>query len=764
MDSKAFFLILWRRKWVVIFTMLIALGVAIVGAQQIPVEYTAEARIRVLTSSSGSADFLQYDLRYTDRLMNTYSRLLVGDEMLGLLRTELGISELPEISVTALPETEFMDIVVKDTDPELARDTANTLADIVIARGKELLAQGDEATLEVLRGEIDQRELQLNKLRDEYNDLLNNPESNAERIALTANLLTVREEDLTSLQRIYSQAQSIEAERQPRISLVHEAELPASPSSPNLLMIIALGGILGAAGGVGLAFVIDSMDHTLRTRDEIQVVSGLPILGAIPASRWLRKRRTASGKPYLEEAFRRLRFSLFAPPSTATNIPAENRLPIAEDDLVKNRLLIIEDDVDTQQMLTTYFETQGYEVFYAHAGADGIALTRAKLPNLVLLDVMLPDMDGFDVCRELRSATVTRSIPITFLTARGSRADKLAGLELGADDYVTKPFDVEELRLRVQRSIVRASRDHLYEPRTGLPSGPVIEGVSATYPGHVPSWPAEGAMSHDTLASLTLRDLARMIEHDKGNGTLETTGHQHQQDLSTAPIGSRPSYRGKVALFTSSVPDEGKTTVVSNLARVIGLSNRPVLVIDGNLLSPGIHKQMRLPNTVGLTDVLYGHATLEDAIQSTATDNVDALTVGSEAIDASAYLESATMRQVIEHAVRNYEHVLIDGSALLASVDSLSLASLVDTVVLVVRQDHTKASALSSSRNLLTTVAAPILGVIVNCASTDITNRYHQASEQTNMRTNSEAGAEAWRRSVSEYGWNQTRHDESSLL
>jgi DNA-binding response OmpR family regulator len=143
--------------------------------------------------------------------------------------------------------------------------------------------------------------------------------------------------------------------------------------------------------------------------------------------------------------------------------------------MAKKRLLIIEDDVDVSEMLLTFFESQGYEVFHAEEGAQGIALSRAKFPNLILLDVMLPDMDGFDVCKALRTTTLTKYIPITFLTQRDNRADKVAGLELGADDYVTKPFDIEELRLRVQGSIRRATRDHLHETRTGLPSGPLIE-------------------------------------------------------------------------------------------------------------------------------------------------------------------------------------------------------------------------------------------------------------------------------------------------
>ena len=155
--------------------------------------------------------------------------------------------------------------------------------------------------------------------------------------------------------------------------------------------------------------------------------------------------------------------------------------------MAKKRLLIIEDDIDVQEMLTVYFESQDYEVLHASEGAEGIALSRSKFPNLILLDVMLPDMDGFDVCRALRTTTLTKYIPITFLTQRDARADKVAGLELGADDYVTKPFDVEELRLRVQSSIRRATRDHLHEPRTGLPTGPMIRAELARLSGQ-PGW------------------------------------------------------------------------------------------------------------------------------------------------------------------------------------------------------------------------------------------------------------------------------------
>jgi PleD family two-component response regulator len=88
---------------------------------------------------------------------------------------------------------------------------------------------------------------------------------------------------------------------------------------------------------------------------------------------------------------------------------------------------------------------------------------------------MLPDMDGYSVCRELRQTTRTSHIPIIFLTQKDERSDKIAGLELGADDYITKPFDIEELKLRVKNAIDRVEREKSMDPDTGLPAGKLIE-------------------------------------------------------------------------------------------------------------------------------------------------------------------------------------------------------------------------------------------------------------------------------------------------
>lgn len=140
-----------------------------------------------------------------------------------------------------------------------------------------------------------------------------------------------------------------------------------------------------------------------------------------------------------------------------------------------HRLLLVEDDPDVSEMLLTYFESQQYEIIHAESGLTGVELARQHLPSIILLDVMMPDIDGYEVCRRIRSMALTRYIPIIFLTQRDDRSAKVKGLELGADDYITKPFDLDVLRLRVQGAIRRATRDHLHEPRTGLPTGAWIQ-------------------------------------------------------------------------------------------------------------------------------------------------------------------------------------------------------------------------------------------------------------------------------------------------
>jgi DNA-binding response OmpR family regulator len=134
---------------------------------------------------------------------------------------------------------------------------------------------------------------------------------------------------------------------------------------------------------------------------------------------------------------------------------------------MKHTLLIVEDDLDTSEMLRVYFEAQGYRVVTAGGGQEALEKCRTEPPDLILLDVRLPDIDGFEVGRHLQEDVRTSRLPVIFVTERRERDDRIAGLKLGAIDYITKPFDVQELRLRVRNALRRAGSQN--NPITGLP-------------------------------------------------------------------------------------------------------------------------------------------------------------------------------------------------------------------------------------------------------------------------------------------------------
>jgi len=128
-------------------------------------------------------------------------------------------------------------------------------------------------------------------------------------------------------------------------------------------------------------------------------------------------------------------------------------------DMGRQSILVVEDDQDILQLLAFNFESAGFAVATAADGVEGLRLTRRSKPDLLVLDLMLPGLSGFDVCKELKRDPATRELPIVMLTARGEEIDRIVGLELGADDYVVKPFSFRELLLRVQAVLRRAGAE-----------------------------------------------------------------------------------------------------------------------------------------------------------------------------------------------------------------------------------------------------------------------------------------------------------------
>ena len=136
------------------------------------------------------------------------------------------------------------------------------------------------------------------------------------------------------------------------------------------------------------------------------------------------------------------------------------------------RIAVIEDERDLAGLLAFQLEKEGYKVLTAHDGKSGFELVSQELPDLVLLDIMLPIVSGVEVCKLLKKQKSTRGIPVIMLTAKGEEIDRVIGFEVGADDYVTKPFSMRELLLRVKVAQRRTGRDDDGEDRVTV-MGPV---------------------------------------------------------------------------------------------------------------------------------------------------------------------------------------------------------------------------------------------------------------------------------------------------
>jgi pilus assembly protein CpaE len=146
---------------------------------------------------------------------------------------------------------------------------------------------------------------------------------------------------------------------------------------------------------------------------------------------------------------------------------------------VANKILVVDDDLDTLRLVGLMLERQGYQIVAASSGHQALALAKAELPDLVLLDIMMPDIDGFQVTRQLRADPTTQDMLIIMFTAKGQMEEKLEGFEAGADDYLTKPTQPRELVAHVRAVLKRGKRPRAPAPRDFREHGRVIGLISA---------------------------------------------------------------------------------------------------------------------------------------------------------------------------------------------------------------------------------------------------------------------------------------------
>lgn len=228
--------ILWVRKGIILVTSLVTVAVVIIGLLLIPTTYKAVATLRVVPPTRGSSEYVQ--LLYADRIMNTYVELASSNHVVAELRSRLGFEEPPKIDVEVIPETDLLRITVRDTNPALARDTANALADILIS------------------------------------------------------------------QRVV---------RETTVTVVEPAVTPKPPTVLSWVLYIAAGLLTGLSAGMALVFFFENLDTRLYTPDQIEDLTGLPIVGRIPSLGGSESPSSAAdGWRFQMEAFHRLRMNLLA--------------------------------------------------------------------------------------------------------------------------------------------------------------------------------------------------------------------------------------------------------------------------------------------------------------------------------------------------------------------------------------------------------------------------------------------------------------------
>lgn len=310
MEIREYLTIFWRRKWVIMCTFIVTLAVVIVATNKTTPIFTATSMLRVATSPTGTISYTDY--QYANRLMNTYSQLATTNPVLDELKQRLGLTYLPKIGVEIVPDTELLQIQVEHQNPTLAAQIANTLADILVSQSVELYTGSGKSSLEILNEQLQVMEDELNQARKEYTALVAKNPNDTITIQTAKQSLDSKQQIYDSILNEYEQARIRAALREKSISIVEPAVPPVSPSKPNVMLNITLGGLVALLGGSGLAILFENFDTTLYSTEQIEKVTELPILGTVPNTDIRKQLISMNGNnPYID-AFRRLRSKLLA--------------------------------------------------------------------------------------------------------------------------------------------------------------------------------------------------------------------------------------------------------------------------------------------------------------------------------------------------------------------------------------------------------------------------------------------------------------------
>jgi capsular exopolysaccharide synthesis family protein len=300
--------ILWHRRWVIVITLVVTLSTAAVVISQTPPIYTASTTLRISPSGVNPLDYASY--LYFDRLMAGYQEIGTSDIVVAQVAEELGVSEAPEYEVSAVSGTDLLQITVKDTDPVIAAETANIIAEILVNQGRDLYTSGEREAQSTLEASLQQTRQQLDSMEEQRRNLIAEVPVDQEQLDELDRDIEIQQRAYDQLLESYVTVRTADATRVNDISIIEPALVPDKPSGLAKSLQLVISGVLGLVGGLGLAIALEYFQPKIHDREHIEELVDAPVLSSVRVLRRKQIKQLADGSGAPPNSFRRLQANL----------------------------------------------------------------------------------------------------------------------------------------------------------------------------------------------------------------------------------------------------------------------------------------------------------------------------------------------------------------------------------------------------------------------------------------------------------------------